>query len=141
MNITPRAFIISAEQRGLSQAENNRRHLDLASDLALDGLAFKETWGRERGKHERGYLVVGSEHQAAVARIARDYNQESYIALAEGDRIAYVVDIETNHHRCIGKLTRIADSDACEPGGNWTRVDGGGYYQAVGGGVDLPGGF
>jgi hypothetical protein len=83
--------------------------------------------------------VVGAENERFVQALAQSYCQESYLVIAEHDRIAYVVDVVTGHHHHLGKFRAVGSEEpACDA---WTLLDG--VYFVTDGrpGVDLPGGL
>ena len=132
---TPRTFILSAYK---GTAEDATNHADLACDLALEGAAFREGEGFYSGKLEQCFVVVGARHGETVARLAREYKQESYLVIAEHDRTAYEVDTKTGFHKCLGKFVAVDSVKDCEA---WTLVDDT-YYTTDGRkGVDLPEGL
>jgi hypothetical protein len=137
---TPRTYILSAQRYNLGPRENRARHCELACDLALEGIVFKEVRGCFEGVEEDAFVIVGSHAEPAVRLLARHWAQQSYVAVAEHDRIAYEVDVETGYHTHLGKLENIGPVKPAS--GAWTCVDGD-YFTTNGArkGLDLPEGF
>lgn len=136
---TPRTFILSAFKDDNTPEQNHAAHCDLASDLALDGAPHRACEGCYQGTLELGFIVTGAGNQSLVADLAREYGQETYLVIAEHDRIAYLVDTETGFHKHLGKFVSVGDvpPDAA----SWTHTDGLYFTTDDRTGVDLPEGL
>jgi len=138
---TPRTFILSA-YLGKDATKDRAQHCELACDLALEGIPFRECEGSYKQQYEQAFIVVGVENQRAVRELARHYGQETYLCIAENDRTAYLVDCSTNYHTHLGKFHAVGEDepDAGE-GLGWTLLDGVFFTTDGAPGVDLPEGF
>jgi hypothetical protein len=136
---TPRTFILSAYRATADETVNRRAHCDLAADLALDGVPFREAQGYFEGNTEECFVVTGGYAERVVRLLARHFKQDSFLVIAEHDRTAYLVDTDTGYHTHLGKLVNVGGDkpDAVA----WTCVDGD-YFTTDGRpGADLPGGL
>jgi hypothetical protein len=96
-------------------------------------------YGSWKGQHELVVIVVGAQHERIVKRIARAFNQDYYLCIAENDRQAYVVDTETGYHTAVGALTFSESKPETD---NWTQIDGRYYFaRANSKTCDLPEGI
>ncbi len=138
---TPRTYILSAHRANHTPSENNAKHCELCAELALEGIPFRIAQGSFNGVFERSVIVLGVEHAQAVEILARSFNQESYLVVAEHDRHAYIVDTQSGYHTHVGKLENVGGEEDGEPEGDFTYVDG--FYFTTDGsaGPDLPEGF
>lgn len=132
---TPRTYILSAH-KGTEQ--DARNHAELACDLALANAPFKEAEGFYDGKLEQCFVVVGARHGETVARLSREYGQDTYLVIAEHDRAAYLVDPKTGYHTHLGRFGSVDSVKDCDA---WTLV-GDTYFTTNGSkGPNLPEGF
>ena len=136
---TPRTYIVSAYLQGASSETNERRHADLACDIALEGHPFRECEGAYKGTHERSLVVVGALAGDYVRKCARELGQESFLVIAENDRTAYFVNPLTNYHTHAGRF--VAHGPTKPDTDGWTLCDGTYYVIQPTTGVDLPDGL
>lgn len=136
----PRTFIISAYQHFEGVDVDQQAHVELGEDLASRlGSGFQECTGSYEGQAECGYIVVGAHHQSAVEDLCDVYGQETYLCIAEHDRIAYLVDCATDYHTHLGRFRAAGEVQPdCE---SWTLLDGTYYITDGSPGVNLPSGF
>lgn len=135
----PRTFILSAYRASATREANIRAHDELASDLALAGVPFKDCEGCYAGEYEQGYVITGAESQGAVIDLALANEQETYLLIAENDRTAYLVDPATNYHSHLGRFHSVGD--ALPAGDGWTLFNGTYFTTDNAPGVDLPRGL
>lgn len=134
----PRTFILSAERSELSIQENLNRTNALRDILMSLGIPFNQGRGKYQGTSEACFIVPGAIHQPWIAKLAQLCSQESYLAIAENDRAAYLV-FSDGYHKHIGRFVGHGTS---EPSGDYTVVGGYYYYKVEPrDGVDLPEGF
>ncbi|KPK49826.1 MAG: hypothetical protein AMS22_13050 [Thiotrichales bacterium SG8_50] len=136
---TPRTYIVSAYLQGASPVTNEQRHNDLVCDAALEGFPFRECDGAYKGAHKRSLVVVGALAESFVRQRALDYNQESFLCIAEHDLTAYFVNPHTNYHTHAGKFVAHGPTKPDTEG--WTLCDGIYYVIQPTKGVDLPEGL
>lgn len=137
---TPRSYVFSAHLATESPKVNAYRHDNLVGDLALAGIQFTECTGHWGGKEETSVLVTGAEHESEVFRLAKDFEQECVLVIAEHDRTCYLAAGERGKWLNIGRLEYLGTE---RPGLDaWTCVEGA-YFAASGtsDGPDLNGGI
>jgi hypothetical protein len=98
--------------------------------------------GRFQGVKEISYLILGAEQAYNVFRLAEHFEQHSYLVLAEDDRTAYLVHVNSDkpqgYHQHLGRFVAQGSE---EPEGDFTK-HGDTYFQVIPSkGVDLPEGF
>ena len=135
----PRTYILSAALDLLTAEDNTRRTNELACDLALEGVPYREATGKYNGRVQESLIVVGEDNQETVFNLARTYDQESVLVVAENDRAAYLVALDSpGYFKHLGRLVCVGDD---EPEGDWTRVEELFFTFAGRSGVDLEGGL
>jgi hypothetical protein len=141
----PRTFIFSAEGAWLDDADNAERTKALRASLELDGIPFSEVLGKYGDTVETSFIVTGASNEKDVAFLAAFWEQHSYLLVAEHDRTAYLVHVNSDdhpagYHEHLGTLECVGVN---EPEGvdGWTRVHGVYYVVTPSDGVDLPEGL
>ena len=127
MKQQPQCYILSANQTGLCQNENEQRHKSLINALQTMG-ATKDVEGVWKGKREMSVVFVPwpeCNHED-VQRVLRIYSQECAIFLGS-DREAYILPASgpLDH---IGPFQEVSKSRALEES-SYT-LDNGRYYVA-----------
>ena len=138
----PRVYILSAHKSGATNQVNEVAAAELVCDLALEGFPFQECLGYYEGQCERSVLVTGQHAGDTVQRLAEAYGQDTFLLVAEHDRAAYLVDVDTGFHKHLGKLVCVGDQIPIDNDDPWTCVDGT-YFQTLVNGplVDLKAGL
>lgn len=138
----PRVHIFSAHDKNATNQANEAAAAELLCDLALEGFPFQECLGYYEGQCERSVLVTGQTSGEAVHRLAAAFGQDTYLVVAEHDRAAYLVDVDTGYHKHLGKLVCVGAQIPVDNDDPWTCVDGT-YFQTrvVSPLVDLPEGL
>ncbi len=90
-------FIISAERFNLSKEENAQRTTDMVATMLLEDAAFLACQGVYKGTAERSFLVMDGGLQTAclIARLAKEYEQESVLEVREREATLVYFDGET----------------------------------------------
>lgn len=136
---TPRTFIFSAERSDYNPHVNSLRTKFLAQSLESSGIPFQEAEGCYEGAYERSFVVSGATHQADVFALAKGFEQDTVLVVAEHDRTAYLADPRTGYHTHLGRFK--ATGDALPAGDGWTCCDGVYFAVEPTKGVDLPEGI
>lgn len=134
----PRCYVVSATLEGLTETENEKRHAELVAHCVCFGVAHRECQGRFAGSLEDCVILAGAGAGRHARALALHYGQDSFLAIAENDRGAYLVDTTTHFHKSIGTLRNVG---LVRPDGDYTAVDGWFYQARPPVGCDLPEGI
>jgi len=121
MNIKKRVVIISAELKGLSEVENNRRTAKLATELRLHQLKFKRALGSYKDTTETSFIVDASEDiTRKLAVLAETFEQESILIVQDdAARNADLFFVFTGKTERIGQISHLTSIEASKED-NWT---------------------
>ena len=144
-NRHPRTFILSGERACYSEDVNRARSINLLDELETLGVPFAQAQGSFEGVKEVSFVITGRANEDTVLALAITFQQDSYLVIAENDRTAYLVHVNSEdyargYHQHLGRFRCWGDKEPND-GRGWTYLDGFYYDIVPTSGPDLPGGF
>lgn len=121
MNIKKRVVLISAELKGLSDAENSERSVKLGAHLTSMGLKFSRALGSYKGTCEKSFIVDASEDIIGKLKVTADWFKQESILVVQDDaaRSASLHFIDTGKVQKIGSIVPLTALEASKEE-NWT---------------------
>lgn len=110
MYFRPNILIVSVFQNHLHKDVNTHVHNETLKAMIDAGIPAIELQGRYKGVNELSILVEGFEYRQTVEKIAKSFNQESYLE-SHNDRHTNLIFLNGSV-QSIGTLTPVSKEEA-----------------------------